>query len=430
VKPVLQVALDFVDLDRALKCAREAVAGGADWLEAGTPLVKSEGLAAVRALREAFPDRHVAADLKTMDAGRGEMEMAAKAGATSASVLAAAGDATIRECVAAGRNYGLEVEVDLIGAADPAAAAARAERLGAAAVAVHLAIDEQMLGRDPFAMLRAVRGAVGIRVSVAGGINSETAAEAVKAGADVLVVGGAITKSADAAAAARAIRQAMDSGQAVATELYKRVGAERLREVLGRVSTANISDGAHRRPCLEGIRALSPEMKLVGPAFTVRSAPGDWAKPVEAIDLASPGDVLVIAAGGAGPALWGELASHSAMQRKLAGVVVDGAVRDTPEIRRLGFPVFTRLVMANAGEPRGFGETGVAVTVGGQQVSPGDWLAGDGDGVMVLPRAEAVEMANHAADCLEKENRIRGEILSGQTTLAKVTHLLKWEKIG
>ena len=348
MNPVLQVALDFADLDRALKCAREAVAGGADWLEAGTPLIKSEGLDAVRALRQAFPGKHLVADLKTADAGRAEMEMAAKAGANSATVLGWASDATIRECVAAGRNYGLEIEVDLLGSPDPAAAAARAEKLGAAGVGVHLAIDEQMLGRDPFEALRAVRGAVGLRVGVAGGINSETAARAVECGADVLVVGGAISKSPDAAAAARDLKRAMETGQAVASKLYKRAGLDGLRELLAGVSTANLSDGAHRRPCLEGIRPLAPEMRLAGPAFTVRAFPGDWSKPVEAIDLAAPGD----------------------------------------------------------------------------------WLVGDADGVMVLPRAEAVEMANRAADCLEKENRIRGEIVAGGTTLAQVTHLLKWEKIG
>ena len=427
---LLQVALDFVDTGRAMKCAREAVEGGADWLEAGTPLIKSEGVAVVRALREEFPDKHIVADLKTMDAGRGEMEMASKAGADSASVLGAASDATISECVAAGKNFGIEVEVDLIGSQDYAAAAKRAEELGAHGVAVHLGIDEQMRGRDPFEALRKVREAVSIRVSVAGGINSETAAEAVKAGADVLVIGGALTKSPDAAKAARDIKRAMETGKAVASEHFKRVGLENIREVLRKVSTPNISDGAHRQPCLEGIRALLPDRKMVGPAFTVRSAPGDWAKPVEAIDKAAEGDVIVIEAGGVGPALWGELATHSALQRKLAGVVVDGAVRDTPEIRQLDLPVFTRISCSHAGEPKGFGEIGVTVKVGGQEVSPGDWIVGDGDGVMVLPRAEAVEMANHAADCLEKENRIRGEIVAGNTTLAMVTCLLKWEKKG
>jgi 3-hexulose-6-phosphate synthase / 6-phospho-3-hexuloisomerase len=424
----LQVALDFVDLQRAMKCAHEAVAGGVDWLEAGTPLIKSEGLQIVRALREAFPQMHIVADLKTMDAGRGEMEIASKAGANSASVLSAASDATISECVAAGKNFGIAVEVDLIGSSDYAAAALRAEKLGADAVAVHLGIDEQMHGRDPFDLLRSVRQAVSIRVSVAGGINSENAAEAVKAGADVVVVGGALTKSPDAGQAAKDIRQAMDSGQAVASQHFKRAGIDSIREILETVSTANISDGAHRQPCLSGIRPLNCDCKMVGPAFTVRSAPGDWAKPVEAIDLAGEGDVLVIEASGVGPALWGELATHSAIQRKLAGIVVEGAVRDTPDIRKLGLPVFSRLSCSNAGEPRGFGETAVTINISGQEISPGDWLVGDGDGVMVLPLGHAVEMANHAADCLEKENRIREEIVGGNTTLAKVIDLLKWEK--
>ena len=80
-EPKLQVALDFVDLPRALKVAEEAVLGGADWLEAGTPLIKSEGLQAVRALRDRWPGHVVVADMKTMDAGRAEVEYAAKAGA-------------------------------------------------------------------------------------------------------------------------------------------------------------------------------------------------------------------------------------------------------------------------------------------------------------------------------------------------------------
>ena len=77
----LQVALDFVELPRALKLAEAAVAGGADYIEAGTPLIKSEGLDAVRRLREIFPDRTIIADMKTMDAGRVEAEAAARAGA-------------------------------------------------------------------------------------------------------------------------------------------------------------------------------------------------------------------------------------------------------------------------------------------------------------------------------------------------------------
>jgi 3-hexulose-6-phosphate synthase/6-phospho-3-hexuloisomerase len=163
---------------------------------------------------------------------------------------------------------------------------------------------------------------------------------------------------------------------------------------------------------------------------TVRPAAGDWAKPVEAIDVATAGDVIVIDAGGRPPAVWGELASESAKNKGLAGVVVDGAVRDTADIRRLGLPVWTKLVTSHAGDPHGLGEINRPIEIAGQRICPGDWICADDDGVMVLPRARAVEMANRAADVLEAENRIRQEIRDGDTTLARVVNLLKWEKRG
>jgi len=429
-KVKLQVALDFVELPRALAVAEAAVAGGADFVEAGTPLIKSEGLDAVRRLCEAFPDRTIVADLKTADAGRIEAEAAAKAGANVMTVLGTASEATIRECVEAGRHYGLDVAVDLLGVADPVALAGRLAEWGVAWVDVHCPIDEQMQGRDPFDLLRQVRTATDLALAVAGGIHSETAAAAVGAGADVVIVGGAITKATDPRQATADIRKALDSGEAVASEHFKRASAGTIREVLAGVRTSNISDGAHRQPCLEGLRPLWPGARACGPAVTVRTLPGDWAKPVEAIDVADPGDVLVIDAGGKPPAIWGELASESAKNKGLAGLAVDGAVRDSDDIRRLEFPVWTRHVTSHAGDPHGLGEIGSAVTVAGQRVCPGDWILADDDGVIVLPKARAAEMANRGADVLEAENRIRAEIRDGKSTLAKVVNLLRWEKRG
>jgi 3-hexulose-6-phosphate synthase / 6-phospho-3-hexuloisomerase len=426
-EPVLQVALDFLDLERAIQVAEEAVAGGVDWIEAGTPLIKSEGLNAVRALRKRFPNHVIVADMKTMDAGRAEVEAAAKAGANIIDVLGAASDATIRECVEAANNYGAEIIVDLIEVGDPVDRARAAEAAGADYIAVHTAIDVQMRGGDPFERLKVVANTVGIPIAVAGGVNSETAAKAVENGADVVIVGGAIIKSRDARKAAEEIKQAMLSGEAIRTDLYKRVDLENVREILERVSTPNISDAMHRSGEVEGILPISPGMRLAGPALTVRSYPGDWAKPVEAIDLAGEGDVIVIEAGGLGPALWGELATHSAIQRKAAGVVIDGAIRDTVEIRALGFPAFSRLITPTAGEPKGFGEINVPIKVGGRRVFPGDWVVGDDDGLIIIPREKVAEIANRAMDVLEKENRLRGEIEAG-STLSQVAYLEKWEK--
>lgn len=426
--PVLQVALDFLNLDRAMRVAAEAAEGGADYLEAGTPLIKSEGMAAVRTLRERFPNHIIVADMKTLDAGRVEMEAASKSGADIAVVMACASDATIRECVEAGKNYGIKVAADLLGADDPADAARRCERLGVHHVGVHLAIDDQMLGADPFEILRRVRQAVSIPLAVAGGINAATAAESISSGADIVIVGGAVSKSADAAAAVRSIKNAMKTGRAERDDQYTRVTAENVREILEKVSTANISDGSHRKSAITGLQSLVPGSRMVGPAVTVRTLPGDWAKPVEAIDEANEGDVLVIDAGGAGPALWGELATNSAVQKKLSGVVINGAARDVAEIRDMSFPVFAAMVTPRAGEPKGIGEIGVTVTISGVTVSPGDWIVGDDDGIMVIEAQRAAEITNRAMDWLEKETRIRQDILGGETTLAKVMELLKWEK--
>jgi len=424
---ILQLALDFLDLPRALAVAEEAVNGGVDWLEAGTPLIKSEGLDAVRALKSRWPDRVIVADLKTMDAGRFEMESAAKAGARVAGVLGAASDATISECIEVARNYGLEVIVDMIEVPDVPERARQVEALGADYIGIHTAIDQQMRGESPFDVIKRVKESVAIPVSVAGGINSETAAEAAQAGADIIVVGGAIIKAADAAAAARDIRQAVDSRTAVKTTLYKRAAGDEIRQVLEQVSTANISDAMHRGGDVPGLRPIFPGMKFAGPAVTVRTYPGDWAKPVEAIDACQQGDVLVIDAGGAGPAVWGELATHSAVKKGLAGVVIFGAVRDTPEIRALRFPLFSSVITPSAGEPKGFGEIGVPVSIARVKVFPGDWIVGDDDGLVVIPKARATETANRAMDVLERENRLRREIQSG-STLSQVAYLRKWEK--
>ena len=427
-KVLLQVALDFVDNSRALKCAREAAAGGADILEVGTPLLKAEGLSAVRLLHAEFPHLPIVCDAKTMDAGRAEVEIAAKAGASIATVLGVASDSTVKECIEAGRNYGCKVYVDLLGHPDPVTRAKQAEEWGAAFVGVHCPIDDQMAGKDAFEKLRRVAAAVSIPVAVAGGIHSESAADAVAAGAGVVIVGGFISKAEDGAAATRQIRQAIDTGAKIATDLFKRGGEADLAAILSRVSVPNVSDAWHRHPPLTGIRAVVPGARAVGPAYTVRTAPGDWAKPVEAIDHAPAGSVIVIDAGGVPPAIWGELATYSSIQRRLAGVVIHGAIRDTPEIKKLGFPAWATVICPNAGEPKGFGEEQVVLRWGGFSIEPGDWIVADDDGVIAIPRAEAVAVANRAQDVLEKENRVRREIVDEGKTLAEVIELYKWEK--
>ncbi|MBU1006080.1 MAG: orotidine 5'-phosphate decarboxylase [Candidatus Omnitrophica bacterium] len=427
MKPVLQVALDFVDLSRALKCADEAVSGGVDWIEAGTPLIKSEGLNAVRKLRKRFPGKIIVADMKIMDAGRTEVEIAAKAGADVVCVLGAASDSTIKECVEAAHNYGAKIQADLIAIKDVKKRALEIQDIGVDYIGIHCAIDDQMRAKHPFTQLKELSKIIKIPIAVAGGVNSETVAEAVTSGASIIIVGGAINKAKDAKKATSDIKLAIKTLKKIKTTLFKRVDEKGIEKILGLVSTANISDAMHRSGDVKGLRPVFAGIKMAGKALTVRTYPGDWAKAVQAIDAAEPGQVIVIDAGGVGPAIWGELATRGAIQKKIKGVVVDGAIRDSKEIRDLKFPAFSRLIMPAAGEPKGFGEIGIPINIGGTKVFTGDYIVGDDDGVVVIPSAKAAEIANRAMSVMETENRLRKEIDQG-STLAKVTELLKWEK--
>ena len=154
---------------------------------------------------------------------------------------------------------------------------------------------------------------------------------------------------------------------------------------------------------------------------------GDWAKPIEAIDKAEEGEVIVVDVNGGKTAIWGELATWSAKIKKLSGVVIDGAVRDVDDIVKMDFPVFCRHVSPNAGEPKGLGEIGAEIVCGNQVVQTGDWIIGDDSGVVVVPQELAQEIANRALDVKEQENRIREEIKAG-SSLGAVVKVKKWEK--
>ena len=179
-KPVLQLALDLMNLHRALQIAEEAVAGGVDWIEAGTLLIKSEGMESVRALKKKFPDKTIVADLKTADVGGVEVEMASKAGAQVCIILGISDDGTISEAVRAAKKYGSKVVVDVLGVEDKVNRSKEVEALGVDAICVHVGIDQQMKGENPLDTVRKIAKTVTIPVAAAGGLNTETVAAAVE----------------------------------------------------------------------------------------------------------------------------------------------------------------------------------------------------------------------------------------------------------
>ncbi len=424
--PILQVALDLVELKRAVEIARLALEGGADWIEVGTPLIKSEGMEAVRVMRKEFKGSKIVADMKTIDTGALEVEMCAKSGADVVIILSLSDDSTIGEAISAARRYGCEIMVDLINHPNPVERAKRVEELGVDYVCVHVGIDVQMTGKTPLDLLKEVVDAVNIPVAVAGGLDAEKASACVSAGAEIVIVGSNIVKSKDVKASAETIRKAIDSALALKP---KRISMdEEIRMMLMQVTTPNISDAMHRAKGMEGIRPIVRGKKVVGKAVTVYTMDGDWAKTVEAIDVAGEGDVIVIKCSGDSSAVWGELATRSCMNKGISGVIIDGAVRDVDDIEKLGFPIFAKKIVPNAGDPKGFGEINVKIVCGGVEVRPGDWIVADDNGVMVIPKERAYEIAKRALEVKKHEDRIRAEIEEGKT-LAEVVELYKWEKV-
>ncbi len=428
MKVILQVALDLINAHRALQIAKEAVDGGADWVEAGTPLIKSEGMEVVRKLKQSFPEKTIVADMKTMDTGAVETEMAAKAGADVVCILGASDDETIKDSLRAARKYGTKVMVDLIGVKDKQSRAKEIEKLGADFLCIHVGIDEQMRGKQPINILKTLSNEVKIPIAVAGGLNSETVAEVVKAGASIVIVGGAITKAKNVTEATKIIKKAIQEKISIKTDLYKKYGEDELKKVFSMVSTPNISDAMHRKGAMKGIRPIKTGFHMVGKALTVSTMDGDWAKPIEAIDKADSETVLVIDVKGGETAVWGELATWSARIKGLAGIVIDGAIRDLDDLLQMDVPIFCRHISSNAGEPKGFGEIGAEIICGGERVRTGDWIIGDDSGVVVVPQERAQEIANRALDVKEHEDRIREEIKRGGS-LGKVLKIKKWEKV-
>lgn len=430
--PLLQMAVDVLNLSRALQLIEEGVKGGVDWIEVGTPLIKSEGMNAVREIKKRYRNKVVVADMKTMDVGALESSMAARSGADVVCILGLASNETILEAKRAGEKYGSEIMVDLLEVKDKIKRAKQLEALGVDYLCIHVSIDAQMVGASPFEYIKDIKKAVNIPLAVAGGINSETAGDIVKAGADILIVGGALIKAQNVTEAAKLIKRAMLTGERIETGLYKKYSHQELREAFKKVSVPNIADAMHREGVMCGLqpvkKGLIKEKKLIGPAFTVRTINGDWAKAVEAIDAAREGDVIVIDAQSGKLAVWGELASWSCKMKGVAGVVIDGAIRDVDDIREMDFPAFARHQVPNAGEPRGYGEMNIEIECGGQKVRPGDWIVGDDSGLIVVPKERAQEIANRAIDIMERENRYREEIKRG-STLSSVLELAKWEKV-
>ncbi len=171
------------------------------------------------------------------------------------------------------------------------------------------------------------------------------------------------------------------------------------------IPSSNIGDMMNRLYNMQSnIKAYTPGVALLGTAFTVKAPEGDNMFFHAAIEMAQPGDILVVDAGGSlERSLCGEMMFNAAIARGIAGFVVNGCIRDTDCLERLKFPVYACGVTPQGPWKNGPGEINVPVCCGGQVVRPGDILAGDPDGIVVIRPEDAEEVAILARQKFEKE---------------------------
>jgi 3-hexulose-6-phosphate synthase len=193
----LQLALDLVNTQEAIKLVEE-VKDHIDIVEIGTPVVKIEGLQAVKAIKEAFPQLQVLADMKTMDAAGYEVLKAAENGADIVTILAVAEDESIKGAVAEAKKQGKKILIDLIAVKDIAKRAYEVDEMGVDYICVHTGYDLQAKGQNSFKDLETIKGVVkNAKTAIAGGIKLETLPEVLKSNPDLVIVGGGIANQDD-----------------------------------------------------------------------------------------------------------------------------------------------------------------------------------------------------------------------------------------
>ena len=191
-------------------------------------------------------------------------------------------------------------------------------------------------------------------------------------------------------------------------------------------ASSNLADAMGRVHFMDPGMVSRTRLPLCGVAVTVNARPGDNLMIHKALEVAQPGDVVVVSTNGnTTSAVFGEIMGHTAVGAGLGGIIVDGAIRDVDGLEALGLPAFSRSVTPGGCDKDGPGEINVPIACGNTPVMPGDIVVGDDDGVAVIPREDAPEVLERVTDLEHREKTRIAAIKAGELFKAEIHESLK-----
>jgi 4-hydroxy-4-methyl-2-oxoglutarate aldolase len=201
--------------------------------------------------------------------------------------------------------------------------------------------------------------------------------------------------------------------------LFKEFAVMDFIKELSKFSAATLHEALGKQGNLpSGIKPIAANMKVCGPAYTVKTMPRDNVLLHRAYAYAKPGDVIVVECGGFYEAgYWGDLMSLGAKTKGINGLVIDGCVRDADDIEAMGFNVFSRGLCIRGTSNFGEGSLNESIVIGGVIINPGDFVVGDRDGVVIIPFNRVAETIEKAIARETKEENVRRQLREGKTSL-------------
>jgi len=191
-------------------------------------------------------------------------------------------------------------------------------------------------------------------------------------------------------------------------------------------ASSNLADAMGRFHFMDPEMVNRTRLPLCGVAVTVNARPGDNLMVHKALEVAQPGDVVVVSTNGnTTSAVFGEIMATTAVEAKLGGIIVDGAIRDVDGLETLGLPAYSRSVTPGGCDKDGPGEINVPIACGNTVVMPGDIVVGDEDGVAVVPREDAAEVLKLVQGLEEREKKRIAAIKAGELFKAEIDESLR-----